>query len=184
MLGIVGVWAGRSGALDEELERLPPLPVILAVIGAVLAVTGLAMLVPRVRAVVRDRVVPSLTQSVTAMSTVARSPVKIIVLFTGITLLSVGYAACLYFSLRAFDAQASYAAVALVYLTAGTVAAAAPTPGGLGAVEAILLAALTGIGIASPTALAGIFLYRLATFWLPILPGFLAFRWLTARDSI
>lgn len=184
MLGIVGVWAGRSGALDEELERLPPLPVVLAVIGAVLAVTGLAMLVPRVRAVVRDQVVPSLKQSVTAMSTVARNPVKITVLFTGITLLSVGYAACLYFSLRAFDAQASYAAVALVYLTAGTVAAAAPTPGGLGAVEAILLAALTGIGIASPTALAGIFLYRLATFWLPILPGFLAFRWLTARDAI
>jgi uncharacterized membrane protein YbhN (UPF0104 family)/tRNA A-37 threonylcarbamoyl transferase component Bud32 len=184
MLGIVGVWAGRSGALDEELQRLPPLPVMLAVVGAAVVASGLVLLVPRVRGVVRDRVVPSLKQSVTAMSTVARNPIKISVLFVGITLLSVGYAACLYFSLRAFDAQASYAAVALVYLTAGTIAAAAPTPGGLGAVEAILLAALTGIGIASPTALAGIFLYRIATFWLPILPGFIAFRWLTARDSI
>ena len=33
-------------------------------------------------------------------------------------------------------------------------------------------------------ALAGVFLYRLATFWLPILPGFLAFRWLASRDAI
>jgi len=57
--------------------------------------------------------------------------------------------------------------VALVYLTAGTV-----------------LAALTGIGIASSTALAGVFRYRLATCWLPTLPGFVAFRWLTARDAI
>jgi uncharacterized membrane protein YbhN (UPF0104 family)/tRNA A-37 threonylcarbamoyl transferase component Bud32 len=184
MLAIVGVWAGRSGALDEELEKLPPLPVILAVIGGVLAAIGIAMLVPRVRAVVRERVVPSVKQSMSAMATVARNPVKITILFTGVTLLSVGYAACLYFSLEAFGAGASYAAVALVYLTAGTVASAAPTPGGLGAVEAILLAALTGIGIASPTALAGIFLYRFATFWLPILPGLAAFRWLTARDAI
>ena len=97
---------------------------------------------------------------------------------------SLAYSACLYFSVTAFGSDASFAAVALIYLTAGSVAAAAPTPGGLGAVEAILIAALTGIGIASPIAVAGVFLYRFATFWLPILPGLLAFRWLTARDAI
>lgn len=31
---------------------------------------------------------------------------------------------------------------------------------------------------------AGVFLFRCATFWLPILPGLLAFRWLTARGAI
>ncbi len=184
MLGIVGVWAGREGALDEELARLPSGPTALAIAGGILAVAGLTLLVPTVRTLLREKVLPALQHSAQAMGAVARNPAKVSVLFVGITVLSVGYAACLYFSLQAFGADTSYAAVALVYLTAGTVASAAPTPGGVGAVEAILLAALTGIGIASPTALAGVFLYRLATFWLPILPGFVAFRWLTARDAI
>lgn len=72
----------------------------------------------------------------------------------------------------------------LVSLTAGSVATAAPTPGGIGAVEAVLLAALTGLGIASAPALAAVFLYRLATFWLPIAPGALAFRALTRREVL
>lgn len=184
MLGIVGVWAGRSGALDEELEKLPSGPSVLIGAAVVLVVVGLAMAFRRVRVLVRERVLPALQTSVSAMAEVVRSPVKMLMLFSGITLLSVGYAACLYFSLEAFGAGASYPAVALVYLTAGTVASAAPTPGGLGAVEAILVAALTGIGIDSSAALAGVFLYRLCTFWLPILPGFLSFRWLGNRDAI
>jgi undecaprenyl-diphosphatase len=184
MLGIVGVWAGRSGALDEELDKLPSGPSVLIGAAAVLVVVGLATAFRRVRLLIREKVLPALRTSVTAMAEVLRSPVKMVMLFSGITLLSVGYAACLYFSLQAFGAGASYPAVALVYLTAGTVASAAPTPGGLGAVEAILVAALTGIGIDSSEALAGVFLYRLCTFWLPILPGFLAFRSLSNRHAI
>ena len=47
------------------------------------------------------------------------------------------------------DVVPGVVAVVLVSLTAGTVAAAAPTPGGIGAVEAVLLASLTGLGIPS-----------------------------------
>lgn len=184
LLGIVALWAGRSGALEEELERLPPVPVMLAIVAGVLVVAGLSLLVRQVRALVRETLVPAVKHSVESLKSVVRDPVKVTTLFGGVALLNLGYSACLYFAVTAFGSQASFAAVALVYLTAGSVAAAAPTPGGLGAVEAILLAALTGIGIASPVALAGIFLYRLATFWLPILPGALSFRWLLARDAI
>ncbi|MGB9373004.1 MAG: lysylphosphatidylglycerol synthase transmembrane domain-containing protein [Jiangellales bacterium] len=184
LLLVVGLWAGRSGALEEELERLPPAGVMLAVGGGILVVVGLSLFVPRVQTLVRETVVPAVKHSIDAMGQVARDPVKITLLFTGVTLLSVAYSACLYFSVTAFGSEASFAAIALIYLTAGSVAAAAPTPGGLGAVEAILIAALTGIGIASPIAVAGVFLYRFATFWLPILPGLLAFRWLTARGAV
>jgi uncharacterized membrane protein YbhN (UPF0104 family) len=103
-------------------------------------------------------------------------------LVAGVTLLPLGYSVCLFFSVEAFAGGASLAAIALVYLTAGSVASAAPTPGGVGAVEAVLLAALTGI--ASPQALAAVFLFRIATFWLPIIPGAVAFRWLTSREVI
>lgn len=184
LLAVIALWAGRSGALEEELERLPPAGVLLAIGGGVLAVAGLALLLPQVRSAIRDTIVPAVKHSVEAMATVARNPVKVTMLFGGVALLNIAYSAALYFAVVAVGADASFAAVALVYLTAGSVASASPTPGGLGAVEAILLAALTGIGIFSPVALAGVFLYRLATFWLPILPGLVAFRWLTARGSI
>ena len=65
-------------------------------------------------------------------------------------------------------------AAALVYLVGSAVATAAPTPGGLGATEAALVAGYTAIGVAGSTAFAAVMLFRLITFWLPILPGWFA----------
>ena len=47
-------------------------------------------------------------------------------------------------------------------------AAAAPTPGGVGAIEAALTAALTGVGVPTADALSAVFLFRLVTYWLPV----------------
>ena len=52
------------------------------------------------------------------------------------------------------------------------------------AVEAVLLAALTGVGVAAAPALAAVFLYRLVTFWAPIPVGGLSMRWLVGRDLL
>ena len=94
------------------------------------------------------------------------------------------YVLALGFSLTAFHAHASWLDVTAVYLGGSAVASAAPTPGKVGAVEAALIAGLTGVGIASGPAVAGVLAFRLATFWLPIIPGYLAFRSLTARDLL
>jgi len=182
LLVLFGLWAGRGGALLEELERLPPAGVLLAIAGALLAVVGVALITPHARRLLRETVVPAVRSSVEAMGGVIRSPARMAMLVAGVTLLPLGYSVCLFFSVEAFAGGASLAAIALVYLTAGSVASAAPTPGGVGAVEAVLLAALTGI--ASPQALAAVFLFRIATFWLPIIPGAVAFRWLTSREVI
>lgn len=64
---------------------------------------------------------------------------------------------------------------AAVYVGGSAIAAAAPTPGGLGAVEAVLVAGLGGIGVASAPAVAAVPTLRLLTFWLPILPGMAAY---------
>lgn len=50
------------------------------------------------------------------------------------------------------------------------------TPGGLVGVEAGLVTGFVAYGVASETALAVALLYRLVTYWLPLLPGFIAFR--------
>lgn len=63
-----------------------------------------------------------------------------------------------------------------VYLAGQAVAQAAPTPGGIGTAEAALIAGLTALGLAAEIAVPAVFLYRFATFWLPILPGWVAIR--------
>jgi uncharacterized protein (TIRG00374 family) len=70
-----------------------------------------------------------------------------------------------------------------VYLGGTAVASLSPTPGNLGAVEVALSAGLTAIGVPASAAVGAVLIYRLLTFWLQLLPGFLAFRHLHARGQ-
>jgi uncharacterized membrane protein YbhN (UPF0104 family) len=70
---------------------------------------------------------------------------------------------------------------AVTYLAS---AAASPTPGGLGAIEAALVAGLTGIGVPPGPAVSAVLTYRLATYWLPVLPGWAALRLLQGRGYV
>ena len=71
-------------------------------------------------------------------------------------------------------AEVPVATAAAVYLAGAAVATAAPTPGGIGATEAALVAGYTAVGVEASVAFAAVLLFRLITFWLPILPGWLA----------
>ena len=91
-------------------------------------------------------------------------------------LISVSYAAVLYVSIKALNESATILQTIGV-LTVGVAAASiTPTPGGIGGAEAGLVAGLNTIGIAPETGLSIALVYRFATFWLPILPGFIAFQ--------
>ena len=46
------------------------------------------------------------------------------------------------------------------------------------------MAALTTVGAANAQAVSAVLLYRLATFWLPILPGWLAYGFLRRADRL
>ena len=87
-------------------------------------------------------------------------------------------------SVEAFGGGANIAQIGAVYMASSLVAAASPTPGGLGAIEALLVAGLTGIGIAPGPAWSAVLTYRLATYWLPVLPGWLSWRWLQRKDYV
>ena len=63
-----------------------------------------------------------------------------------------------------------------MYLVGTIVSSVAPTPGGIGVVEATLIAGLTSAGMPSATAVAAVLLFRIVTFWLPLLPGWAAVR--------
>jgi uncharacterized protein (TIRG00374 family) len=55
---------------------------------------------------------------------------------------------------------------------ANSVGSLAPTPGGLGAVEGLLITLLVSFDVPSPEAVAVVLVYRLINFWLPIPVGF------------
>ena len=184
LLILLALVAGSTGALREELDRLPSIQTIAIGVAVLLAAIGLVAAIPRFRTFVADIVVPAVKHSLDAMRTLVSSPTKMLVLFLGAMLLQVGYIAALYFSVRALGGDVGFTTIGLIYLTVGSAASVAPTPGGVGAVEAVLLAALTGVGVAAAPALAAVFLYRLVTFWVPIPIGGLSMRWLVSRDLL
>ena len=111
-------------------------------------------------------------------------PRRVVELWLGSLGVTTFYIASFACSLAAFSAHVPLSHVAFVYLAGTAVAAAAPTPGGLGAVEAALVVGLTATGVAAAPAIAGVLTFRLATFWLPILPGSVAFRTLRHRQEL
>ena len=78
---------------------------------------------------------------------------------------------CLWATFLAFDYRISLSSLAVGYVVAYSVGTLAPTPGGLGAVEGILIALFVSFGVPSATAVAVVLTYRLINFWLPIPPG-------------
>jgi undecaprenyl-diphosphatase len=79
---------------------------------------------------------------------------------------------------------AAWADLAAVYLVGTALAALVPTPGGIGAEEAALFLGLATIGVPAVPALTGILWFRLLSFWLPTLPGVVAFGFLLHRRRL
>jgi len=102
----------------------------------------------------------------------------------GSALVTLAYIAGLAASTEAFGAGAGIAALGAVYLGASVIATASPTPGGVDAFEAALITGLTGIGISSGAAVAAVIAYRLATYWLPVVPGWLSLRLLQRKGYV
>jgi undecaprenyl-diphosphatase len=106
----------------------------------------------------------------------ARSPGKVALLFGGAALGKMAIILAFAWSARALGIELPFAEIGALYLTANTVASVAPTPGGVGAMEAALIAVLTGAGVDGAAALSAVLVFRVATFWLPV-----PFAWATLR---
>jgi glycosyltransferase 2 family protein len=78
---------------------------------------------------------------------------------------------CLLACAHALGANLPFAAALIIFSFGVGASTAIPTPGGLGGFEAGLTAGLVAYHVASPTALAIALLYRLVSYWLPLIPG-------------
>ncbi|MEV6791010.1 lysylphosphatidylglycerol synthase transmembrane domain-containing protein [Streptomyces sp. NPDC051320] len=170
-------------------ERTPSLTPSRTVIAGLLAAAVLALVitaVPFLRKFIVTRVRSLFAGVVPRMLDVLQQPRKLLTGIGGMLLLTGTFVMCLDASIRAFGEgnNLSYASIAVVFLTANAVGSAVPTPGGVGAVEASLTGALVIAGLPYATAAAAVLLFRLLTFWLPVLPGWLCFNYLTRRGEL
>lgn len=183
VLGTVFVllWAGQAGLGDVDPPSGGTIGAGVVLVAGALAAT---YLIPPLRRTVRHRVWPRTRQSFRAVAEVAGHRRRLLALFGGSLLVTVSYIGALWLSLAAVDATVPIATVALVYLAGSAIASAAPTPGGLGATEATFAAALSAVGVGDADAVSGVLLFRLVTFWLPILPGYLSYLALQRADRL
>jgi uncharacterized protein (TIRG00374 family) len=121
------------------------------------------------------------------MLDVLQRPQKLATGIGGMLLLTVCFVLCLDASARAFGSGTtgvSLASVAVVFLAGNALGSAAPTPGGIGAVEATLTLGLVAVGLTQEVAFPAVLLFRLFTLWLPVLPGWLCFSHLSRREAL
>jgi glycosyltransferase 2 family protein len=158
-----------SSAFGNDVE-LPDGWILLAGFVLVLSASGVIAFLPRARRWLVERARPALVD----LAADVRRPAKAAQLLggaaaqTGCALVAFGA------SLAAVGAGTPTGTMIIVYLGGSTVAAAAPTPGGLGAVEAALVAGLTATGTPTDLAVAGVLVFRAITYWATFLPGWLA----------
>lgn len=121
--------------------------------------------------VVPARLIGIVTDVVRDLGTTMRCPRRAARLLGGTAGVTLTYGLALASTLWAFGVHVGLAKVLMVFLVASAVAALSPTPGGVGAVEAALIAGLTSVTGQVAPVVAGVLAYRLITFWLPVLPG-------------
>ncbi|MEV4440122.1 flippase-like domain-containing protein [Streptomyces sp. NPDC049577] len=168
-------------------ERSSSLGPSRTVIGGLLTAAVLVLVVaavPVLRKFVSTRLRSLFAGVVPRMLDVLQRPQKLCIGIGGMLLLTAANIMCLDAAIRAFGGELSYASIAVVYLTANALGSAAPTPGGVGAVEFALTGTLTFAGLPAEVAAPAVLLFRLMTLWLPVLPGWLSFTHLTRREAI
>ncbi len=179
LMCVVGVFGlGLSGTF-ANLSTPTGWQVLLPVVGGLIAV-GVLLWSP----FGRRRIVQPGLEVASELLQVFRHPVRAAQLCGGalgyLVVSGYGLAACL----SALQAEFSLIAVVVVFTAGNTIGHLAPSPGGIGAVEASLVAGLTAIGISPTSSITAVLISRLLTYWLPVLPGIAMFRYLQHRQVI
>ncbi len=132
--------------------------------------------------IVRRQIVRFVRHLLTSLRKVSsRSLVRALVLAM---LLTTTYTLILLCSARAIGVQLGLLQIFIVFSVGMLTSTATPTPGGLVGAEAGLFAGFVAYGVSSPASGAAVLLYRLATYWLPLIPGLCALLLARSRKLV
>ncbi|MFJ6460485.1 lysylphosphatidylglycerol synthase domain-containing protein [Streptomyces sp. NPDC091387] len=184
LLGAFGYLTGTEKTPSSLTPSRTVIAGLLTVAVLVLVVTA----IPFLRKFVVTRVRSLFAGVVPRMLDVVQRPQKLLTGIGGMLLLTGLFVMCLDASVRAFSGpdtpHLSYASIAVVFLAGNALGSAAPTPGGMGAVETALTLGLIAVGLPKEVAAPAVLLFRLMTLWLPVLPGWICFNHLTRKGEL
>ncbi len=150
---------------------------VLVTVGVVVAAAAVVLtLVPAVRRRAVTAWEAFLRRGLPRLLDALQDPRKLAKGLGGNILLTFGYGISLWASVQALGGQIAIATAVLVYLSGNAVGSIVPTPGGLGAVEAAMVAGLGAAGVGGGIAVSAVLVFRLITFWLPIPLGWFFFN--------
>jgi uncharacterized membrane protein YbhN (UPF0104 family)/tRNA A-37 threonylcarbamoyl transferase component Bud32 len=164
--------------------KIAPGTDVLIGLAAIVAVIIILVAVPQTRARLAEIVWPRLRSVGPRLLDAIAHPLRLALSAGANLLLTAAYLVAFIAALRAVGVHPAILPAAIVYLAGNAVGSAAPTPGGIGGVEAVLAAGLTAIGVPAHDAIPAVLLFRVATFWLPIPAGWVAYVLLQRRGIL
>jgi uncharacterized membrane protein YbhN (UPF0104 family) len=167
-VGVLGVTPATGSGGHRLLGLLLAVPVVVA------------LSVPRLR----TRALGWLRGSLVALGAVLRRPRSAAALLLGAVGVLAGQLLTLDGAIRAAGGHVALGPVLLTLLGSSAARAAVPSPGGIGPVEAALVAGLTALGVPFAAASVAVALYRGAALGLPVVAGVVSLRWLRRRHLL
>ncbi|AVH21566.1 lysylphosphatidylglycerol synthase transmembrane domain-containing protein [Nocardia cyriacigeorgica] len=181
LLVFFSIAAGTSADLSHFV---PDETILYLLAGVGVGIIGTFMFVPKLRRWLNTSVRPQLQEVLGELADLAKDPKRFAIIIAGCAALTLGQALALWASVEAFGGGTTFVTVTIVTMIGGTLASAAPTPGGVGAVEAALIGGLAAFGLPAAIAVPSVLLYRVLTCWLPVFCGWQVMRWMTNKNMI
>lgn len=178
------IFTTAAGAGTDLSHFVPRATVFYLIAGVALGIVGTFLFVPTLRRWLATAVRPKLKEVTTDLVELAREPWRLGLIVLGCAGTTLGAALALWASVGAFGGDTTFVTVTVVTMVGGTLASAAPTPGGVGAVEAALIGGLAAFGVPAAVGVPSVLLYRVLTCWLPVFIGWPVMRWLTNNEMI
>jgi undecaprenyl-diphosphatase len=173
-LVLFAIWGGATSAFGDI--SLPSGTLVLLIVVALAAIVGFVFLSGYGRRVVLPWVTRTWDKVFGSIRDLSKRPSKLAELFGGAAAAKLVTIMAFAVSIKALGVDMPFSQVGALYMVGNTIGSAVPTPGGVGGIEAALTAMLLSAGVESATAASIVLLFRLATFWLPTLPGWYFLR--------
>ncbi len=178
------LFSTAAGAATDLSHFVPKATMLYLIAGVALGIVGAFLSVPTLRHWLANAARPKLKEVTGDLVELVGEPKRLGMILLGCAGTTLGAALALWASVHAFNGDATFVTVTVVTMVGGTLASAAPTPGGVGAVEAALIGGLAAFGVPAAVGVPSVLLYRVLTCWLPVFIGWPVMRWLTRNEMI
>jgi uncharacterized protein (TIRG00374 family) len=179
MFIVLGLFTGSN-----SLKNALPGQTILIVVGVLAAIIAIIMLIPPLRKYIITKWGTAIRNYWHEVVTLFTQPSVLVISMIGSIIQNTTLAAGFWMSLLAFGYHLNFIETLFIFLLSNAIGSAAPTPGGLGAVETIVSVAFTSVGVPSTIAVSATLLFRLASYWLRMVLGYAYMKWMQKRNLL